>query len=194
VRPKRRWEVVAQIVSEDLPVEVTCRVVGVSVSGFYTWRKRKPSPRAVRHAMLAEVIREVHDASRQTYGARRVHAELVLGRQISVARCTVELVMRHLGLTGLPGRPKYRKIPNTPTAEDLVNRDFARTEPTPALAHRHHRAPDPGGQGVLRGPCSTPSPAGSSAGRSTPHRPPAWSSTHWGWRSRTAKPGGASAS
>jgi putative transposase len=116
-------------VSEDLPIEVTCRVVGVSVSGFYAWRKRKPSPRAVRHAMLAEVIREVHDASRQTYGARRVHAELVLGRQMTVARCTVELVMRHLGLTGLPGRPKYRKIPNTPTAEDLVNRDFARTEP-----------------------------------------------------------------
>jgi transposase InsO family protein len=116
-------------VSEDLPVEVTCGVVGVSVSGFYSWRKRKPSPRAVRHAMLAEVIREVHDASRQTYGARRVHAELVLGRQMTVARCTVELVMRCLGRAGLPGRPKYRKIPNTPTAEDLVNRDFARSEP-----------------------------------------------------------------
>jgi putative transposase len=116
-------------VSEDLPVEVTCRVVGVSVSGFYTWRKRKPSARSVRHAMLAEIIREVHDTSRQTYGARRVHAELLLGRQMTVARCTVELVMRRLGLAGLPGRPKYRKIPNPPTAEDLVNRDFARTEP-----------------------------------------------------------------
>lgn len=37
--------------------------------------------------------------------------------------------MRRLGLAGLPGRPKYRKAPNTPTAEDLVNRDFARSEP-----------------------------------------------------------------
>jgi transposase InsO family protein len=37
--------------------------------------------------------------------------------------------MRRLGLAGLPGRPKYRKIPNVPTAEDLVNRDFARSEP-----------------------------------------------------------------
>ncbi|MCU1502223.1 MAG: putative transposase, partial [Ilumatobacteraceae bacterium] len=54
---------------------------------------------------------------------------LVLGRKMSVARCTVELVMRHLSLTGLPGRPGYRKITNTPTATDLVNRDFARTEP-----------------------------------------------------------------
>jgi len=60
------------------------------------WRKRKPSARAVRHAMVGEVIREVHDASRQTYGARRVHAELVLGRNMTVARCTVELVMRRL--------------------------------------------------------------------------------------------------
>ena len=115
--------------SEGLPIEVTCRVVGVSVSGFYMWRKRKPSARAVRHAMVAEVIREVHDESRQTYGARRVHAELVLGREMTVARCTVELIMRRLGLVGLPGRPRYRKISNTPTAEDLVNRDFARTEP-----------------------------------------------------------------
>ncbi len=115
--------------SEGLPIEVTCRVVGVSVSGFYMWRHRKPSARAVRHAMVAEVIRQVHDESRQTYGARRVHAELVLGRKMTVARCTVELVMRRLGLAGLPGRPRYRKIPNTPTASDLVNRDFARTEP-----------------------------------------------------------------
>ncbi len=51
------------------------------------------------------------------------------GRQMTVARCTVELVMRRLSLAGLPGRPRYRKIPNTPTASDLVNRDFARTEP-----------------------------------------------------------------
>ena len=78
--------------------------------------------------MLADVIRVVHDESRQTYGARRVHAELVLGRVITVARCTVELVMRRLGLAGLPGRPKSRKIANSPTAVDLVNRDFARTE------------------------------------------------------------------
>ncbi len=115
--------------SEGLPVEVVCRVVGVSVSGFYVWRRRRPSARAVRHALVADVIREVHAVSRQTYGARRVHAELVQGRQMIVARCTVELVMRRIGLAGLPGRPTYRRIPNTPTAEDLVNRDFARSEP-----------------------------------------------------------------
>ena len=106
--------------SEGLPVEVTCRVVGVSAAGFSAWRTRKPSPQAVRHAIVADVILQVHDESRQTFGARRAHAELVLGRKLTVARCTVELMMRRLGLAGLPGRPRYRKVPNTATASDLV--------------------------------------------------------------------------
>jgi uncharacterized iron-regulated membrane protein len=100
--------------SEGLPVEVACRVVGVSVSGFYAWRKRKPSARSVRHALIADVVRVVHAESRRTYGARRVHAELVLGRQMTVARCTVELVMRRLGLAGLPGRPRFPRSPTHP--------------------------------------------------------------------------------
>ena len=37
--------------------------------------------------------------------------------------------MSRNGLAGLPGRPRYRKIPNQPTASDLVDRHFARTEP-----------------------------------------------------------------
>jgi hypothetical protein len=50
--------------SEDLPIEVTCRVIGVSVPGFNMWRRRKPSGRSVRHTMIADVIRDVHDESR----------------------------------------------------------------------------------------------------------------------------------
>ena len=115
--------------SEGLPIEVVCRVMGVSVSGFYMWRTRPPSARSIRHAMLADVIRQVHAESRQTYGAKRVHAELVLGRGLTVARCTVELVMRREGIVGLTGRPRYRRVPNQPTATDLVERQFARSEP-----------------------------------------------------------------
>ena len=71
--------------------------------------------------MLLEVIGEIHHASRRTYGARRIHTELTQGRRIAVARCTVELDMRRNGIAGLPGRPRYRKIPNLPTACDLVD-------------------------------------------------------------------------
>ena len=83
----------------------------------------------MRHAMLLEVIADIHRASRRTYGARRVHAELVHGRGVAVARCTVELVMRRNGLAGLPGRPRYRKVPNQRTADDLVDRRFRSDEP-----------------------------------------------------------------
>jgi putative transposase len=69
---------------EGLSVEVACRVLDVSCSGYYGWRFRPPSARAVRHAWLTDVIREVHAASYSNYGAKRVHAELVLGRGIQV--------------------------------------------------------------------------------------------------------------
>jgi putative transposase len=65
--------------SEKLPVQLACRVLGVAESGFYEWRTRAPSVRALRHAWLTEQIQAVHQASFGTYGARRVHAELRLG-------------------------------------------------------------------------------------------------------------------
>ena len=58
--------------AEGLPVEVACRVLGVSESGYYAWRCRAPSARAVRHDLLTEVIRKVHSDSRGIYGYRRV--------------------------------------------------------------------------------------------------------------------------
>jgi putative transposase len=70
--------------TEGMSIQVACRVLGVSESGYYAWRKRPPSARAVRHAWLTDRMRAVHVVSRGTYGARRVHAELVLGQGITV--------------------------------------------------------------------------------------------------------------
>ena len=62
------------IAGAGLPVEVACRVLGVSGAGYYAWRSRPPSARTVRHAWLTDVIREVHAAAYGSYGARRVLA------------------------------------------------------------------------------------------------------------------------
>lgn len=87
--------------AEGLPVQVAVRVLGVSESGYYEWRTRPPSVRAIRHAWLTDLIREVHADSRGIYGARRVHAELVLGHGVQVGHGAVELLMRRAGITGI---------------------------------------------------------------------------------------------
>src|ERR671921_1602321 len=115
--------------TEGLSVQVACRVLGVSESGYYAWRKRPLSARAVRHAWLTDRIRAVHAASRGTYGARRVRAELVLGQGISVGHQAVERLMSAAGIQGLSGRPRYRKSAPHAAATDRVGRQFAREEP-----------------------------------------------------------------
>ena len=116
--------------AQGFPVQVCCRVLEVSQSGFYAWRSRAPSSRAIRHAWLTDAIRQVHASSRQTYGSRRVHAELTLGRGITVGYHAVELLMRRAGLQGVTGRPKFRRgLRPEATARDLVQRQFDRTGP-----------------------------------------------------------------
>ena len=133
----------AAVVDDGYPVEIRCRVLGASVSSYFCWRRRVPSPRAARHAMLLEVICQIRHVSRRIYGARRIHAELISRRGISVARRTVERVGRN-GLAGLPDRPRCRKVPNQPTATDLVNRQLGRVWPDQLWATytTNHRIPE----------------------------------------------------
>ena len=115
--------------AEGLPIQLACRVVGVSESGFHSWRSRVPSARSVRHALLTDVIRRVHLESRGIYGARRLHAELTLGHGTAVGRTTVELLMRRAGIQGISGRPQFRRVAHVATAGDLIDRQFRRDQP-----------------------------------------------------------------
>ena len=108
-----------------------CRVLGVSRSGYYAWRKRKPSKRARKDAMLTEKIREIHDRSMGTYGSPRVHAALQ-DEGIRVGKKRVARLMKAAGLRGA----SRRKRPSTTTQEegtrpapDLVERDFSASGP-----------------------------------------------------------------
>ena len=129
VPPKGRFAAITQMVEEGHVIQIACRVLEVSASGFYAHRSRPPSARAIRHAWLTDVITQVHADSRGTYGAPRVHAELALGRGISVGHNAVAMLMHRAGLAGLPGARRPRSKHQTPTAGDLVERSFARTEP-----------------------------------------------------------------
>ena len=90
------------------PVAVLCKILGVSRSGYYAWRDRPPSARQRQDAALCERIEQIHERSRRTYGAPRVHAELrALG--VRCGRKRVARLMRKLGIRGcLRGREENR--------------------------------------------------------------------------------------
>ncbi len=109
------------------PIAAMCRVLGVSASGYHAWLRRPPSARAEVDSALLERIREIHAASRGTYGAPRIHAELAAeGRR--VGRKRVARLMRVAGLAGISRRTGVRttvRNQRTRPAPDLVERNFA---------------------------------------------------------------------
>ena len=62
------------------PIATMCRVLAVSASGYYRWRRRPLSARSLDDAALTERIRAAHTASKGTYGAPRIRAELASAR------------------------------------------------------------------------------------------------------------------
>jgi transposase InsO family protein/transposase-like protein len=129
VPPKDRFATIAQMAEEGHPTQLCCKVLEVTDSGYYAWRSRAPSSRAIRHAWLSDLITQIHAESRGTYGALRVHAELTMGRGITVGHNAVAMLMQRAGLQGLPGARARRPRHQTPTVGDLVEREFARAKP-----------------------------------------------------------------
>jgi len=108
-----------------------CRLLGVSASGFYAWRKRAPSERAKSDAVLAHRIRGIHERSRATYGVPRVHAELAADG-ICVGKKRVARLMKLDSLEGISPRKSTfttRRDRNAQPAPDLVDRDFTARAP-----------------------------------------------------------------
>jgi len=122
--------VIEALTGQGIDVRHACRTLAVSESGYYAWKGRPTSPRALRRIWLAGEIVTVHRASGGTYGAHRVTAELKHGRGISVGHNAVELIMRQLGIRGLPTRrlPRGATVGKV-TSLDLVRREFRQRGP-----------------------------------------------------------------
>jgi transposase InsO family protein len=114
------------------PVEVICRVLKVSRSGFYAWNKRRPSARQVRQEQLLEKIRKAHQENRELYGSPRVYRALLIDGVI-VCRNTVARLMRRARIRA---KTRRRYVPRTtdsthskPVAENMLARDFEAAAP-----------------------------------------------------------------
>lgn len=121
---------IASLTGQGFDVQRACLMLGVFVSGYYDWKVRPPSVRTLRHAWLAGEIAQVHKDSGGTYGTLRVTAELRYGRGIHVGKEQVHLLMRRLGIYGLPKRrlPRGARVGKA-SSLDLVRRRFSADGP-----------------------------------------------------------------
>ena len=114
------------------PVATMCRVLRVSSSGFYAWRRRGPSPRAQDDAVLVTQIQFFHARSDGTYGAPRIWKDLRDEADRRVAPKRVARLMQQHGLVGVHRRRRtrttVRALDGTPSA-DLVQRNFTAAAP-----------------------------------------------------------------
>ena len=112
-------------------VEPICETLQFAPSTYWSARRRPPSARSVRYEDLKVEIARVHAGNFGVYGANKVWAQL--NREgVGVARCTVERLMRDLGLRGaVRGRPRRTTITNDAAVRprDLVDRDFTAVAP-----------------------------------------------------------------
>ena len=111
----------------EFTLRLMCRVLDVSPSGFYAWRRRSPSARAIADERLLLNVRIAHAHSGETYGAPRVHREL---RDEGI-RVGKKRVARLMAADGLVARsPAKRGVSTTdschahPVAPNLLARQF----------------------------------------------------------------------
>jgi putative transposase len=115
---------------EEFAVTIMCRVLAVSSSGYYAWRKRPSSQREMANQQLLEAIVVAYEASNGIYGSPRIYAE-VKGQ----VACSENRVARLMNQHGIAAKQKKRYKQTTkanaahPVAPNLLDREFAAATP-----------------------------------------------------------------
>lgn len=114
------------------PIRLMCRVLEVSASGYYAWRKRPESPRKQANRKLLGDVQRLHRLHRGRYGSPRIHAAL-REEGIVVSPGRVARLMRRHGLRALAGR-KFKPCTtdsrhDLAIAPNLLEQEFVATAP-----------------------------------------------------------------
>jgi len=122
---------------EEYGVEPICEMLPIAPSTYHAHKAQKHDPakrsaRAIRDAGLCEQIERVWKENFAAYGARKVWRQL-RREGVEVARCTVERLMRQMGLHGAVRGRRYKRTTIVDNAAarpaDLVRRNFTATGP-----------------------------------------------------------------
>ena len=104
----------------------------VSKSGYYAWRKRSKSLRCIENEALLQETIGIHEASRNTYGGRKITHEINRRSEKPVNHKRIERIMRENGIRS-KSHKKYKAATNSghnlPVAENILNRNFDADRP-----------------------------------------------------------------
>ena len=118
----------------NFPIGFMCRQFDVSRSGFYAFKRRPKSPRALDEEKLVQEVKAVHMESRGTYGGPRVH-EALKRRGRATSRKRVARLMRENGLAARC-KKRFRRTTDSnhtfPIAENVLGRNFVAAAPNEA--------------------------------------------------------------
>ena len=114
----------------DFRVTLMCRVLDVSSSGYYAWRKRPSSLREMANETLLKEIQAAHEASKGVYGSPRIYHEVK--EKVSCSQNRVARLMKKHGIAAKQKR-RYKQTTKANgahlVAPNLVNREFAAAAP-----------------------------------------------------------------
>ena len=108
-----------------------CRVLEVSISGYYASRGRPESKRCQENRLLTAKITAYFEDSKGTYGAYRIQQDL-RDEKLTVSRHRIHFLMRQAGLIARckqKSRTTTRANSSRPVAENVLNRDFVADGP-----------------------------------------------------------------
>jgi putative transposase len=112
---------------QGLPVAPMCRVLGVSKSGYYAWRTRKPSARRTEDERFKVAIKAAHERGRGTYGPEKIQEDLADVEKIEVGINRIKRLRRELKIR-CKQRKKYKATTNSkhsmPVAPNLLDQNF----------------------------------------------------------------------
>jgi transposase InsO family protein len=112
-------------------VQKMCRVLGVSRSGYYGWKRQPQSKRHKENEKILKEIRESYKNSRRAYGSPRITKDL----KTAGTKCSENRVARLMKINGIVGKAKKKfkattnSGHNLPVAENLLNQKFTTEKP-----------------------------------------------------------------
>jgi putative transposase len=112
-------------------VRKMCRVLGVSRSGYYRWKRQPQSNRQKENEKILMEIREAHSKSRRAYGSPRITKDI----QAKGIKCSEKRVARLMKINGIVSKMKKKfkattnSKHNLPVAENLLSQNFKTEKP-----------------------------------------------------------------